>query len=412
MTATLNRAALSEVRLQIPRYGWPTAWATMQATNAPAVSETPGALMLEVAGLSIVTTAIRQGTRAELRTVQLVGGYGGWRRAVRPQGFRVGNLVSLGSYAADIARVAGERVALAPGVDRKLAAVSARLGEASAGALLSQACALPAGSAVVPWWVDLDGTTRLGPRTGEAVTSQAADSDPLGRRVQFVEDNAAPLLPGGTFGGATIEEFRLECDGETVRETITLAVVDEEPRTFAASMRRLMLALFGPHVSARTLYRYVVREVYGDGRIRAVPVRSALAPDLDGLRVWPGIAGGRCRPQVSSEILVQFADGDPVADAACIVGFQPAVTGGTGIPTQAELDAEEIVLANGTLPVGRGGTTFQLTGAAGAATLIITDPDGGVHSWAIAATGLSVTPGTGTVAGLATIDDGRAEVLV
>ncbi len=82
-------------------------------------------------------------------------------------GLKADNLVRLEDVVKSIAEKAGERVSLAAGVDRKVGAVvAARLGGLDAGALLSQACASPAGAPVVPWWVDTDGTTRLGARTG------------------------------------------------------------------------------------------------------------------------------------------------------------------------------------------------------------------------------------------------------
>lgn len=417
MTATLNSRTCSSVRVVLPRYGVWSAWATLATEEA--VSEEPGALTLSVAGLSLVGTAKRQGARNGLRTVELEGGFGGWGRAVSMVGggLSLGNLVSLSTYVEKLAAAAGERVQLAAGVNRKLSNVVARLGGVEAGALLSQACASPAGASVVPWWVAPDGTTWLGARTGAAVTARAVDSDALGRAYVYAEDDATGLLPGSTVDGAPIVELVIEA-GDGVREVATVAVGDEDPETFWGLMRRFVLRVLGPHVSARTLYRYVVREVYGDGSIRANPVRSLLAPELDRIRVWPGLAGGRCVPKVDSEILIQFADGDPVASAACIVGFAPAVAGSVAIPTRAELDGDEVVLASGTLPAGRGGATLRIGSgaAAGAIYVTLTNPDGVAQSWIIVsgAGTLAAAPSTthATSGAIVVIDEGRAEVLV
>jgi hypothetical protein len=326
-------------------------------------------------------------------------------------------------FAEKLAEAAGERVQLATGVNRKLGPVVARLGTVDAGALLSQACAAPAGAAVVPWWVAPDGTTWLGPRTGAAVAARAVDSDALGRAYVYAEDDATGLLPGCTVDGAPIVELVIEA-GEGVREVATVAVGDEDPETFWGLLRRFVLRVLGPHVSARTLYRYVVREVNGDGTINVRPVRSLLAPELDNVRVWPGIAGGRCEPKAGSEVLIQFADGDPVASAACIVGFSPAIVGSTSIPTRAELDGDEVVLARGTHPTGRGGATFQILSSTpatqtAAVQIHITDPDGVKHSWVMAASN-GGGPVMFTIAqfanlspdGTAVIDAGRSEVRV
>lgn len=429
MTATLNGRLCSTVRATLPRYGVWSAWVTL--ATADAVATTPGGARLEVAGLVLVGTVKRQGERAGLRSVELEGGHGGWSRPVpatgKGGGLIAGNLVRLEAVASSIALAAGERVSLAAGVDRKLGeVVAARLGAVDAGALLSQACASPAGATVVPWWVDVDGTTRLGARTGAAVTAKAVDVDDLARAYSYAEDDALQLLPGATIDGSPIVELRIEASGTEVREVATVAVGEEEPHTFAALVRRLVLRIMGPQVSARTLYRYIVRNVDGNGRIRATPVRSLLAPTLDGVRYWPGVAGARCTPKVNTEVLLQFADGDPVASAACITNFAPADIGSDAIPEQVEIDGDEVVLAQGTLPCGRGGATLRFfTSSSPAAndTLSIewTDPDGGLHSWAVkgavtAAPGpviFTVFPGSGLdMDNVAVTDAGRAEVLV
>jgi hypothetical protein len=419
MTATLNNLTCTSVKAVIPRYGNWTAWATLATDDA--VSTDPGAATLAVAGLTLVGTVRRTGVRNGLRSVELEGGFGGWSRSVSPRGegggLKADNLVRLSSVAESIAQKAGERVVVADGVDRKVGAVvAARLGGIEAGALLSQACASPAGAAVVPWWMAPDGTTQLGPRTGAAVTALAVDSDPLGRAYVYAEDDATPLLPGATIDGAPIVSLTIEA-GEGVREVATVAVGSEDPETFWGLLRRFILRVIGPHVSARTLYRYVVKEVYVDGRIRAVPVRSFLAPDLDLLRVWPGIAGGRCVPKTESEILVQFADGDPVASAACIVGFSPAVAGSASIPERAELDGDQVVLASGTKPCGRGGATLAISDTAppSGVHITLTTPNGAQTSWIITcgAGPLSVASSPiHIISPSAVIDEGRAAVRV
>jgi hypothetical protein len=412
MTTTLNDRLCSSARVVLPRYGVWTGWVTLATEEA--VSDEPGGVTLVVAGLTLTGTARRQGTRNGLRSVELEGGYGGWGRAVTTVGggLALGNLVSLSTFAEKLAAAAGERLQLAAGVNRKLGPVVARLGSLEAGALLSQACAAPAGAPVVPWWVAPDGTTWLGSRTGAPVTARAVDSDALGRAYVYAEDDATVLLPGCTVDGAPIVELVIEA-GEGVREVATVAVGDEDPETFWGLLRRFVLRVIGPHVSARTMYRYVVKKVYEDGRIKASPVRSFLAPELDGVRVWPGLAGGRCVPKSDSEILIQFADGDPVASAACIVGFAPSVIGSKAIPDRTELDGDEVVLARGTKPVGRGGATISIVqNGPGVVNITVTDPDGNSSTWVLAASALAVTLPVPPETNPFVIDQGRDEVRV
>ena len=147
MTATLNGRACSEARVTIPRYGVWSGWCTL--TDAPPVPDTPGGLSLVVAGLTMRCTAVRQADRAGLRSVEIVGGYGGWDRTVRPQGFPADNLVGLAAYVSDLATQAGEHIQLdVP--DRKLGPLAVRLGGDASGAMLTQACAMPAGADIIP----------------------------------------------------------------------------------------------------------------------------------------------------------------------------------------------------------------------------------------------------------------------
>lgn len=344
MTATLNGRACAEVRATLPRYGVGTAWVTL--TDADALPAGPGALTLNVAGLLLVGTVEKQGERAGLRSVEMMCGYGGWLRAVEPAGFQADNLVSVESYARALALATGERFLeadLRAYSLVKLGPTVARLGGIEAGALLSQALALATGE-VVPWWVQPDGVTRLGARTGAAVTADKIDSDDTGRAIVYALEDATPLLPGATIDGLVVDELRITATGDSVREVAIVTGVGEDEETIGAKLRRIVLWIVGPYVSAARVYRYVVREVFVDGRIRCTPVKALLAPTLDRVRYWPGLAGGRAVPQVGSEILIQFADGDHRAPV--VVAFQPAVSGGAGIPTRVEVDGTLVRLAS------------------------------------------------------------------
>lgn len=342
MTATISGRACSEVRLTMPRYGTWTAWVTL--ADAGALPEGPGSASLSVAGLALVGTVEEQGERAGFQGARLVGGFGGWGAAPPPAGFQADNLVSVETFARALALAVGEVV---PEEDlrayraTKLGTTVARLGGLEAGALLSQALALPSGQ-VVPWWVQADGRTRLGARSGAAVTADKIDSDETGRAFVYALDDATPLLPGGTIDGLVIDELRLTATGDSVREVAVTSAAGEDEGTLSAKFRRLVLQVIGPLVFAARIYRYTVDTVHADGRISARPVRSLLAPTLDRKPLWPGLAGGRAVPQEGSMILVQFADGDHRAPV--VVGFEPA-TGG-GIPIRTELDGALVRLGS------------------------------------------------------------------
>jgi len=365
MTATLNDRLCTEVGLAMPRYGnWR---ARVQLQDEDALPTTPGGVTLVVAGLTLTGTVLEQGERSGQRGAEVVGGMGGWSRPVPPLPHGLtANGVKLSTYVQALALAAGERMAFGSGVvDRPLGVVVARLGQQGAAELLTEVCASPSGAVVIPWWVDIDGTTRLGARTGAATDGEFTDAEDLDRWRIYTVDDASDLLPGGTIAGRTIEEIRIDASGDNVSVLATLATTGVAPQTFAAKLRRYALGLLGPRVAARTIYRYKVREVFDATRVRAVPVRALLAPDLPSLRIWPGIPGGRGRVQVGSEVLIQFADGD--TGFPVLVGFAPSIAGTKGYPDTSEIDAAQVLLGDATEYVARltdetanGAVTFGL----------------------------------------------------
>ena len=345
MTATANDRDCIDVGVTVPRYG---NWRASIVLADPELLPTgAGEVVLEVSGITFRGTVDHQGVKAGHLGAELVGGFGGWdlpapvqTTAARPTAQRADNGVKLGAFASALAADVGEQLVLSGDVDRVLGITVPRMGEQSADAVLSFACSLPSGSAVVPWWVrPVDGVTVLGARDGgevDADASPALDSGPSDRWRSYALIDASVLLPGATVDGRTIEELAITATGDKGAQVVTLAAED----TLWSVFWRAVYKAIGPRVSATRLYRYQVIGFEADGRFRTIPRRAKLAPALPGLPLWPGCAGHRARPQVGSDILVQFADGDP--GFPVVVGFQPA--NGVGIPTLVELAADVIRL--------------------------------------------------------------------
>lgn len=389
MTATLNDRTCATVRASIPRYG--VGRADVLMADMAILSEAPGAASLIVAGLTLRATVVQQGVFGGQRSAQLVFGYGGWRKVAPPQGYRQGNPVKLEDFAVTLGSVVGEVVETSSAArGRQLGRLVTRLGAIDAGSLLSHACALPPGSAPVPWWIAPNGTTQLGERLGAAipVALQHVDADPLDRWRAYASDVAGPLLPGAVVDGRTAEELQVRVDGTSSTLVVTLGTAATVADTPASWMRRVVIGILGPHVSASRIYRYTLTKIMEDGRYNARPVRSALAPDLAGLAFWPGIAGARCKPQEDSQILVQFADGNP-ADPI-VVGFEPARAAGLGIPQVTELDGARVNLGDGAagqrvacLTDGVGSGELSIGSTGGTVHVIYATPDGPPKEWII-----------------------------
>jgi hypothetical protein len=403
MTATLNGRTCTHVELDVPQYG---VWrAKVELDGADALTTAPGGGRLEVSGLLGVCTVVAQGDRAGRRGAELVGGFAGWakpapvRTATQPSAARADNGVSLARWAAQLGEDVGERVVALPGVDRPIGITVPRLGGERACDVLSQACALPHGQPIVPWWVRLsDGATVLGARAGTAVDAIAVDAGPADEWRSYALVGASPLLPGGMVDGRTIRHLHLVATGQDATQRVSLEPLD----TFWSALRRAVLSVVGPRVSALRLYRYQVIGIEGDGRLRAQPRAKSLAPVLDGLSLWPGLAGHRARPRVGSDILVQFADGDP--GQPIVVGFQSAVRGGPGIPEISEIVADRLNFCDAQEPVARrtdgvdvgtisitAGVPPPIPSGLGAVLVTYTPPSGTPNTWMLAGPSLVVT---------------------
>lgn len=420
MTTTLNNLPCAEVELHVPRYGAP--WARAELTGDATFTDGQR-VTLAVAGLTVSATVVDVGSRGGVTTVEMVGGAGGWFREVSAsKGYRNDAGVSGANVAKDLASLVGETLANPEALARAMGAHFVRGMGQAAGALLSALGSLPEGSARIPWRVDLDGVTRLGERPQRpSPTADIIDRDALGAWVAFAEEDAAPLLPGTTIEGRAVTLTEIRATPGGTRETVYL---DEGERaaaqTVMGELRAWALDLFRSALRPRTLYAYRVTRVAAGDRLDLAPVRARFAAPLEGVRILPGAAGHSARPRVGSIAIVAFVDGDP--GQPYVVGFQP-LDGSLGKPARVDHDADLVVLAQGTLPTGRGGAKYKLEAIALPSPLLrvtITDPDGGAHVWDTSATvgaapgpvTFTVIDGTGVTAGEATIDAGRAEVRV
>ncbi len=422
MSATINGIQCSKAEVTIPRGG--AMWCRAELADATEAPAEGSAATLVTAGITFSCTVTHSGERGGVFAVELTGGKAGWASpAPAPAGYRNDAGQRLSEVAQKLAAAVGETVILGAGVDRPLGshvAVAGGPGAPSAGAVLTQLCGLPEGSPRIPWHVDPAGVTRLGERLplGE-ISATEVDAGERREWVAYAEEDASLMLPGATVDGRQIAELRIEATPDKIREVVTFA--DAGPagaHTVAARMLRWVLDIIRPLVLWRGVYLYRVTRVSGT-RFDAVPVSSRVAPELAGLRFWPGAAGHSTVPRVVNRAgprcIVAFPDGNPNAPA--IVGWMP-LDADKGKPVRADYDGDLVVLAQGDKPTGRGGAKLKLAGG-GALTLTLTDPDGVEYQWSITASnaggavGFVVVPDVDVgVDGEAVIDPGRAEVLV
>lgn len=156
-----------------------------------------GSQTLTVGDLSLVGSVVRGATYAGTSAWRMVGGAGRWGAMLGARAYRNDAGVKRSTVLADIARDAGETLEL-PADDVSLGTAWTRLARPA-----REALALAWGA---EWYVDDDGTTRLGARPTGTVSAprQVVHEEPEhGLRVLATEYPAA-VRPGYTLDGRSI----------------------------------------------------------------------------------------------------------------------------------------------------------------------------------------------------------------
>jgi hypothetical protein len=342
---TLNDLQCTSADVTVAKGG--AMWARLTLADATASPALDSRATLAIAGIDFACTITDTGTpRGGIYSVEVTGGAGGWAKpAPTAEGYRNDAGQRLSEVAAKLGEAVGETVSLATGVDRSLGVLVAVAGGSdapSAGAVLSQLCALPEGQAKILWWVDPSGVTRLGPRLplGE-IEATEVDADDRRAWVAFAEDDASGMLPGATIGGVEVVELRIEARPGKIREVCTLASTSPAgQQTVAVRMLRWCLDIVRPLVIWRGIYTYRVTKRSGD-RFDASPASSRVAPELGGVRFWSGAAGHSAEAKVGARCLIAFPDGNP--NAAVILGWLPRDSD-KGKPDKVVFDASEVLI--------------------------------------------------------------------
>ncbi len=154
------------------------------------------AARIELADLVAVGTVVRDVAWTGQRGVRVVGGAGGWRKAVGAQQYANPPGLTMSTILSDTAADVGETVVVA--TDRSVGVQWMR----SAGQASDALYAL----ADEAWWVDLDGVTHVGDRVPGAIVSvfTATGVDQPSNVVTVATENPADWLPGKTYQGTSV----------------------------------------------------------------------------------------------------------------------------------------------------------------------------------------------------------------
>lgn len=178
--------------LVIPLYGLWSADVTIALDDA--VTDT-GALV--VGNMTRQGAVRRQALYGGSRRVRLVGGFGGWRKPVPAQQYRLSSGVRASLLLGDAARLVGERVNVQN--DRVIGSTYSRRNDL-ASALLADV----AGDA---WYIDAAGITQVAPWPTAAIRSEfvVVDQDGAAGTITIATEDYAEWVPGKTFSSPFLE---------------------------------------------------------------------------------------------------------------------------------------------------------------------------------------------------------------
>ena len=189
--AAVNGIPIVKGRISIP--GWGIWHADLWTDGDLAIGS---AVTIELADLVAVGTVVRDVAWTGQRGVRVVGGAGGWRRAVTAQQYANPQGLTMSTIASDTATTVGESVVV--DVDRTVGVQWMRVAGSASDALYALADET--------WWVGLDGVTHIGTRVPGAIVSvfTATAVDQAGDIVTVATENPADWLPGKTYAGTTV----------------------------------------------------------------------------------------------------------------------------------------------------------------------------------------------------------------
>jgi hypothetical protein len=355
-TLSLNGLRAVSVRLFTP---WTGTWTAEVDFDLAAVPVMPQGSAVLVIGTETLVGAIDpdgSGRFGEKAKARVIGGGGGWHRAVSARQFHNDAGVLTSTVVTATAAEVGERAVVA---------LPQRLGvdfERTAG----PASRVLAG---LDWYVDATGVTIVGPRATLPVLPDVdiLSWDGYEQRADLAADRL--ITPGtilvdaaGRFETATVR------DVEQVFTAGSARAVAWCSGNKSSRLSTLLGSLVREHARVDTLkaYRYRVVTQGPDGRLTLQAVsRTAGVPDSIALPAWYGIPGVDTKVVPGTEALVVFMNGDP---------SQPAVVSFKG-------KVQQITIGEGLSPVALATlVTAQLDALKAAITAapVVAAPDGGL----------------------------------
>lgn len=350
-TATIDGHTITECSIAIPAWGiW---WGDVEIDEPEQLS---GAVDIEIGELVLSGTIVSGGPWQGRARYRVAGGSGGWGQSIAARSYANDAGVKLLTVLSDAAADCGETL--------DVTTVSGTIGPQwvrEAGPA-SRALALLAAR---NWYVAETGVTKIGARESETYQGLAAivKNDVARRRVVLAADDLTGLVPGAIVESIEAVDVVHTLDDEKLRTTI-YGERGASSRVTTALAR--LIETLAPETLYRGVWSYRIVAQSGERLDLQIERTSSGMPDLQRVRVRPGIAGARADHTVGSMVLVTFIDGDP---------GRPVVVAGDDAESPGFVPSE-LDLCEGDGRVLREGDTLSIT---------------------------NVTPGPGTTGAIATV---------
>lgn len=314
-TVTVNGASAMTASITVPYYGAWVADVVLQSSSA--IPTTANGCSLVAGDLKLVGTAIRTASFSGSRSARIVGGAGGWRKALPAKGYSHPGGLKLSAVLNDVARESGESIVISSALDREIGTSYGR--EA---AKAERALHLLTNGA---WWIDPAGKTQIATRDGSAVVSPFTVAGWSGGKGKFdiASETIATWMPGRTFtaptvsGTQTVSAVTIIADneGKLRLSVLSTSVATERLRTDLRSIIRQEIAA----LTYMGVWEYTIVAATSS-TVDATPTNSSM-PLLTSVPMQPSLLGEVVTPTVGSKCRIWFVNGDPTRPECCgIVG--------------------------------------------------------------------------------------------